>query len=66
LTTCDFVFVRVSMKTISFVSSTAAMTQRPSGEMPTPSGEAPTGIVPERVRAARSTITSALFGWSLT
>ena len=66
LTTNDFALVRVSTKTISLVSSTAATTQRPSGERPTPSGEAPTAIVPERLRAARSTITSALFGWSLT
>jgi hypothetical protein len=38
LTTNAFRFVAVSTKATSFDSSTAATTQRPSGEMPTPSG----------------------------
>jgi len=56
----------VSTNTTSFDSSTAATTQRPSGEMPTPSGDSPSATEPVDARVDRSTITSRLFGWSLT
>jgi hypothetical protein len=59
-------WVRVSTKATSLVSSTAAATQRPSGEMPTPSGDSPSAITPVALRLAISTTTSWLFGWSLT
>ena len=58
--------VRVSTKATSLLSSTATASQRPSGEMPTPSGDSPSAMVPDCLRLATSTMTNWLLGWSLT
>jgi hypothetical protein len=56
----------VSTKATSLLSSIATASQRPSGDRPTPSGDSPNAIVPSGLRCARSSVTSWLFGWSLT
>jgi hypothetical protein len=66
LTTNAFLLVRVSTKATSLVSSTATASQRPSGDMPTPSGDSPSAITPAGLRLRKSIITSWLLGWSLT
>jgi hypothetical protein len=58
--------LRVSVTAISFLPSTAATTQWPSGDIPTPSGDSPSAIVGPSARARRSTSCKAFFGWSLT
>ena len=60
------VLVRVSVTAISFLPSMAATTQRPSGEIDTPSGDSPRATAAPSLRAPRSTSCRRLFGWSLT
>jgi hypothetical protein len=65
-TTCAWVVSRVSTNTTSLDSSTATATQRPSGEMSTPSGESPTWMASMVRRPGTSMTSKALLGASLT